>query len=72
MKILLFIIILLLGQLIANQHELDYHMIEQTRGNLLFDISKDGIMYNGIINQLIWFMRRFIKGFIDGIKEGVK
>ena len=66
MKILLLIIILLLVQLIANQHELDYHIVEQTRGNLTFDINKDGIMYDGFINRIIWVIRRLYHEILKG------
>jgi len=58
MIVLLIILIILLVQIIINQQELDYHLIEQqNKDNKVFDINKDGIMYRGIINRLIWFFK---------------
>lgn len=58
MIVLLIILIILLVQIIINQQELDYHLIEQqNKENKVFDINKDSIMYRGIINRLIWFLR---------------
>lgn len=58
MIVLLIVLIILLIQSIINQQELDYHLIEQqNKDNKVFDINKDGIMYRGIINRLIWFFK---------------
>lgn len=57
MIVLLIILIILILQVIINQQELDYHIIEQNKDNKVFSVSNDGIMYRGIINRLIWFLR---------------